>query len=114
AERHASDLQALNAARLTPQDRVVMASIDIWQSPEHGIVLGGKRGGQAAAVLAVSELVALIYGGIKYTTQKGEVDMGPIQINKTEHHNIPIPPLVGIACIAAGGALLFVGGRPGR
>ena len=65
-------------------------------------------------VLLIAGLFALIYGGIKYTTQKREVDMGPIQINKTEHHNIPIPPLVGIACIAAGGALLFVGGRPGR
>jgi len=66
------------------------------------------------AVLLIVGLVALIYGGIKYTTQKREVDLGPIQINKTEHHNIPMPPLVGIVCIAAGGALLFAGGRGSR
>ena len=65
-------------------------------------------------ILLVVGLVALIYGGIKYTTQKREVDMGPIQINKTEHHNIPIPPVVGVVCIVAGGALLFAGGRGGR
>jgi hypothetical protein len=65
-------------------------------------------------LLLIVGLVALIYGGIHYSTQKREVDMGPIQINKTEHHSIPIPPLVGVACIAAGGALLFVGGRAGR
>ena len=65
-------------------------------------------------VLLIVGLVALIYGGFKYTTQKREVDLGPIQINKTEHHNIPIPPLVGIVCIAAGGALLFAGGRGGH
>jgi len=65
-------------------------------------------------VLLIVGMIALIYGGIKYTTQKREVDLGPIQINKTEKHNIPIPPLVGVVCIAAGGALLFAGGRPGR
>ncbi len=65
-------------------------------------------------ILLVVGLVALIYGGIKYTTQKREVDLGPIQINKTEHHNIPIPPLAGIVSIAAGGALLFASGRQSR
>jgi hypothetical protein len=65
-------------------------------------------------ILLVVGLVALVYGGIKYTTEKREVDLGPIQINKTEHHNIPIPPLLGIVSIAAGGALLFAGGRQGR
>jgi len=65
-------------------------------------------------ILLVVGLVALVYGGIKYTTQKREVDLGPIQINKTEHHNIPIPPLLGIVSIAAGGALLFAGGRRSR
>jgi len=68
----------------------------------------------AGVVLLIVGLVALIYGGIKYTTEKREVDLGPIQINKTEHHNIPIPPLIGIVSIAAGGALLFAGGRRGR
>jgi hypothetical protein len=66
------------------------------------------------AILLIIGLVALVYGGIHYTTHKREVDMGPIQINKTEHHTIPISPLVGVACAAAGGALLFAGGRAGR
>jgi hypothetical protein len=62
-------------------------------------------------VLIVIGLVALVYGGIRYTTQKQEVDMGPIQIDKTEHHNIPLSPLVGVVSIAAGSALAFAGGR---
>jgi len=62
-------------------------------------------------VLIVIGLVALVYGGIRYTTQKREVDMGPIQIDKTEHHNIPLSPLVGVVSIAAGSALAFAGGR---
>ena len=62
-------------------------------------------------ILIVVGVIALVYGGIRYTTQKREVDMGPIQINKTEHHSIPLPPLVGVACIAAGSALAFAAGR---
>lgn len=68
----------------------------------------------SGVILIVAGLAALIYGGIRYTTQKREVDMGPIQVNKTEHHTIPLPPLVGIAMIASGGALLFAAGRLGR
>jgi len=68
---------------------------------------------RTGVLLMIVGLAVLIYGGIKYTTQKREVDLGPIQISKTEHHNIPIPPLEGIVCIAAGGALLFAAGRTG-
>ena len=65
-------------------------------------------------VLIVVGLIALIYGGIRFTSQKREVDMGPLQITKTEHHTIPLPPLLGVVCIAAGGALMFAAGRGGR
>lgn len=65
-------------------------------------------------VLIIAGLVALIYGGIQYTSHKREVDMGPVQITKTEHHTIPLPPLLGVASIAVGGVLIFAGGRAGR
>lgn len=62
-------------------------------------------------VLILVGLAALIYGGFSYTTQKREVDMGPIQINKTEHHSIPISPIAGVICVAAGGLMLYSAGR---
>ena len=65
-------------------------------------------------VLLIVGVIALVYGGFRYTTQKKEVDMGPIQINKTEHHTILLPPLLGVACIAAGGVMVLAGGRSGR
>jgi hypothetical protein len=68
----------------------------------------------AGVILMIAGLAALIYGGIRYTTQKRAVDLGPIQINRTEHHNIPLPPLVGIVMVASGGALLFAAGRIGH
>jgi hypothetical protein len=66
------------------------------------------------AILLIVGVIALVYGGFRYTTQKKEVDMGPIQINKTEHHTILLPPLLGVACIAAGGVMVLAGGRVGR
>jgi hypothetical protein len=66
------------------------------------------------AILLIVGVIALVYGGFRYTTQKKEVEMGPIQINKTEHHTILLPPLLGVACIAAGGVMVLAGGRVGR
>jgi len=65
-------------------------------------------------ILMIVGIVALIYGGIHYTTQKRAVYIGPIQIDKTEHHTIPLSPLVGVACLAAGGLMIYAGGRAGR
>jgi hypothetical protein len=68
----------------------------------------------AGILLIVAGIAGVIYGGFSYTSHKKAVDMGPIQIEKTEHHNVPIPPILGLVGILAGGALLFLGAREGR
>jgi hypothetical protein len=68
----------------------------------------------AGILLIVAGIAGVIYGGFSYTSHKKAVDMGPIQIEKTEHHNVPIPPILGLVGIVAGGALLFMGAREGR
>lgn len=60
-------------------------------------------------LLILAGIAGVIYGGFSYTTHKKAVDMGPIQINKTEHHSVPIPPLLGLAGIVVGGVLIFSG-----
>jgi hypothetical protein len=65
-------------------------------------------------LLIVAGIAGVIYGGFSYTSQKKAVDMGPIQIEKTEHHTVPIPPILGLVGIVAGSALLFLGAREGR
>jgi drug/metabolite transporter (DMT)-like permease len=62
-------------------------------------------------VLVIAGVVALIYGGFSYTTQKKAVDVGPIQIDKTEHHSVPLPPLLGVVAIIGGGALFYFGAK---
>ena len=68
----------------------------------------------AGIVLIIAGVAALIYGGITWTTQKKAVDLGPVQVNKTEHHSVPLPPLLGAVAIVRGGALLFFGAKEGR
>ena len=68
----------------------------------------------AGIVLIIAGVAALLYGGITWTTQKKAVDLGPLQVNKTEHHSVPLPPLLGVVAIVGGGALLFFGAKEGR
>jgi hypothetical protein len=65
-------------------------------------------------LLIVAGVAALAYGGFTYTTRKKAVDMGPIQIDKTQHHSVPVPPILGLVAIAGGGALVYFGARQGR
>jgi drug/metabolite transporter (DMT)-like permease len=66
------------------------------------------------AILLVIGVVALAYGGFQYTTQKKVVDMGPVQIDKTEHHSIPLSPVLGLGCLVIGGVVLVAGGKGPR
>jgi drug/metabolite transporter (DMT)-like permease len=61
----------------------------------------------AGILLILAGVAALIYGGFSYTSQEKAVDMGPIQITRTEHHTIPVSPLLGIVAIAGGAVLMY-------
>ncbi len=63
----------------------------------------------AGILLIIAGVIVLVYGGISYTSQKKAVDLGPIQIYKTEQHQFPVPAIVGILAIAAGGVLIYAG-----
>ena len=67
----------------------------------------------AGLLLIVFGVAALIYGGFTYTSQKNVVDIGAVQINKTENHSLPIPPVLGIVAIAGGAALIYFGAQKG-
>jgi uncharacterized membrane protein YidH (DUF202 family) len=65
----------------------------------------------AGVLLIILGVAALIYGGVSFTTQKKAVDMGPLQINKTEHHSVPLPPILGVIAIVGGGFLAYYGAK---
>ena len=60
-------------------------------------------------LLIVVGIVALALGGINYTTREKVLDIGPITATAEKHKSIPLSPIVGIASLAGGIALLVVG-----
>jgi hypothetical protein len=62
-------------------------------------------------ILIVIGLIALIYGGIAYTSSKNVVDMGSMQVQVEQQRQIPLSPIAGAASLVVGVVLIFVGRR---
>ncbi len=65
-------------------------------------------------VLIVLGVVALVYQGITYTSHDTVIDIGPIHATADHEKTLWVPPVVGIAAVAGGAALLFAGARGKR
>jgi hypothetical protein len=63
------------------------------------------------SVLIVLGLVALVYQGITYSSRETVLDIGPLHATADREKTLPLPPVVGIAAVAAGVALLVAGMR---
>ena len=63
-----------------------------------------------AVILVIFGVLALVYQGFTYTTQKKVLDVGPIQATKQEHHTVPLPPILG-ALALIGGVVILVSYR---
>jgi hypothetical protein len=61
--------------------------------------------------LIVIGLIGLIYGGITWTQREEVLDVGPLEVSRQERETIPLPPIVGGVCLAAGVLLVVAGGR---
>ncbi len=62
-------------------------------------------------LLIVFGLVALVYQGVTYTSRETIIDVGPIHATAERERTLPLPPVLGIAGVVGGAALLFVGAR---
>ena len=58
-------------------------------------------------VLIIVGIAMFFIPGISFKTEKNIVDMGPIQINSTEKHNLDWPDYAGGIAIVAGLILLI-------
>jgi hypothetical protein len=68
---------------------------------------------RAVAILLIAlGLVGLIYGGVSWTRREKVVDIGPLEVTREHEKSLPLPPLVGGLCLAAGVVLLMRSGRP--
>ena len=65
----------------------------------------------AGIILIVLGILALVYQGFTYTETKQDAQIGSLKIQHNETESVPVSPIVGGVCIAAGVAALFAGGR---
>ncbi len=68
----------------------------------------------AGVVLIVLGLVALVYQGITYRSRETVIDIGPLHATADRDKTLPLPPVVGLAAVAGGVALLIAGVRKPR
>jgi hypothetical protein len=64
-------------------------------------------------VLVVLGVVALLYQGFTYTSRETVIDIGPIKATADRQKTVPLPPILGIAAVAGGVALILAGSRKG-
>ncbi len=64
-------------------------------------------------ILIVLGVVALIFQGITYTTQKNIINLGPIQATAEQKKTIPLPPVLGAIALIGGIVMLVAAGKKG-
>ena len=62
-------------------------------------------------VLIVLGLLALVYQGINYTSRETVINIGPLHATADRQKTLPLSPVLGIAAVAGGVALLVAGVR---
>lgn len=62
-------------------------------------------------ILIAFGILALVMGGIRYTDRDKVLDIGPIEAQVEHNKTIPLSPILGIAALAGGVALVVVGAR---
>jgi hypothetical protein len=62
-------------------------------------------------LLLVLGLVALVYQGITYTSRDTVLDIGPLHATADRQKTLPLSPVLGLAGVGAGVALLIAGVR---
>jgi hypothetical protein len=70
-----------------------------------------KPVGIVGVILIIVGIIGFAYGGIGWTTEKKDAQLGPLEIKHTEGHGISFPPVASGICLVGGIVLLIVGSR---
>ncbi len=62
-------------------------------------------------LLIILAIVGFATGGVSFTHEKKDVDMGPVQISHEQKQTIPISPILSVIALIAGVGLVIVGAK---
>jgi len=62
-------------------------------------------------LLIVLGIIGFAVGGISFTHQKKDVDLGPVQISHKQKDTMPISPILSTIALVGGIALVVAGSR---
>jgi uncharacterized membrane protein YidH (DUF202 family) len=62
-------------------------------------------------LLIILGIVGFAVGGVSFTHQKKDVDMGPLQISHEQKQTVPISPVLSTISLIAGVGLVVVGSK---
>jgi hypothetical protein len=62
-------------------------------------------------LLIVLGIVGFAMGGVTFTHQKKDVDVGPLQVSHKERNTLPMSPILSTVVLVAGVGVLVAGGR---
>lgn len=84
------------------------------REPEKGPV--GKEGKLKAAtivgiLLIVVGVIGFAVGGVSFTHEKKDIDMGPLQVQHKQTKTVPISPVLSAIALVGGIGLVVVGAR---
>lgn len=62
-------------------------------------------------ILILLGIIGFVTGGVSFTHEKKDVDMGPVQISHKSKETLPISPILSTIALIAGIGLVVVGAR---
>ena len=65
-------------------------------------------------LLIILGIIGFATGGISFTHQKKDVDLGPVQVSHETKDTLPISPILSTLCLIAGVGLVVVGAARSR
>jgi hypothetical protein len=70
-----------------------------------------KPAGIVGIILIVIGVVGFAFGGIHWTTEKKDAQLGPLELKHSERQGIAFPPVASALCVVGGIVLVIVGSR---
>ena len=62
-------------------------------------------------VLIIIGIIGFAYGGLGWTTEKKDAQLGPLEITHKESHGFAFPPIASGICLVGGVVLVVIGSR---